>query len=543
MPTVKSLIAKRCAKRKPKVPTDTVLQAKKELIPLHEQRTEQDRQEARRRRAAYGNEVQQKKTANDEALKRAVQALKEKPVPNGNNCTVLKPCLAARPTNAFKSVDNGPKPWIAPLASELQKMYQIPCSATPSVDVLADMSTTVVFSADTKNGLRVWGADRGPWAIPERWTRPARLFGHLHQHNESTHVKWRRDAGIELVHRGQYNAVYLFLDDALERGVLDLPAIVHNGTHVSYKHLALRTTRGEQYGSGKGAVHRLRPFDEAKNELYATLQASALGYAPQCFAAVMVPVTESPKGHLYATIFIMERAAKDMGTLMEDQERIRRKQQEDKGVSASSFMVGNKYRERCILDGALAAKHFLPVLVKQALACCFDFDIKPANYVLLDKEPHPMAIDFDAIMHVCLETGECDWRAALLLALTMLTAHVRCARAPAFAMGWATALRPLILDLVKSVRSTRWLFEARARVWRYTDISGTDPANLRRRFEMLSYLYFVNCDQRAVTSFSPDTSTTGPGLLLQLLRFGLHGTIRMEDRDLDVAFGVHTIHR
>ena len=135
-----------------------------------------------------------------------------------------------------------------------------------------------------------------------------------------------------------------------------------------------------------------------------------------------------------------------------------------------------------------------------------------------------------------------EWPAALLMLLMLLTAHVRLYTAPALADGWATALRPLVLDLCTHARSARWLFEARVVKREFRTVVGTSDQDARRRLEMMVHVYFTEAQHVVGAPFRPELGRAAPVLVDQLLRFSLHGTMTMPDLELASSLGCVRAH-
>mgnify|MGYP002822217346 CR=1 FL=1 len=122
----------------------------------------------------------------------------------------------------------------------------------------------------------------------------------------------------------------------------------------------------------------------------------------------------------------------------------------------------------------------------------------------------------------------------------LVSSHAR-VRA-SLAAGWATALRPLILDLCQHARATRWLFDARLVARQFSENLGDTDDDARRRLEMMVFVYFTNTDRGGGAPFSPTLGAHAPALVNQLLTYSLHGTTTMPDDQLAAALGCPKAH-
>ena len=132
--------------------------------------------------------------------------------------------------------------------------------------------------------------------------------------------------------------------------------------------------------------------------------------------------------------------------------------------------------------------------------------------------------------------------AAAAAGLALLSAALAPPPAPALAAGWATALRPLILDLCQHARATRWLFDARLVARQFSENLGSTDDDARRRLEMMVFVYFTKADRGGGAPFRPALGADAPALIHQLLTYSLHGTTTMPDDQLAAALGCPKAH-
>ena len=227
---------------------------------------------------------------------------------------------------------------------------------------------------------------------------------------------------------------------------LPLPPLVDGtGRTLAPDEVVFRLTRPDAATQHNGdSFYRYKTLAAMRREFYYTLHGAANDFAPPCLAAVLYPAvvitySDGTQDTLYGALYVLHKASKDLVSLIDDETKRLRTLHAGRTQSPA-------YAEALRRSGRKAALWLLPVLARQARLGALSFDAKPANYVF-GADGKPYAIDFDAAMYSVSDDTRPQWHAALLMLIGLLTAHVRLFVAPALADGWATALRPLVIEL------------------------------------------------------------------------------------------------
>ena len=401
-----------------------------------------------------------------------------------------------------------------------------PC-AIPPPSLLSMAATTNVLTS-TLGCIGILGEEVGEWSHPQGWTNLVDTFNHAYNGDDDL----LSALNCELVY-GEYNVVFKPLEGTR---TIDFPPLRDAaGNNVPYTDVVFRTSRPDSspYPSGE-LFYRYKTLANLQRELYYTLQGALNGFAPECLAALLFPAVVHKRGdetvQLYGAVYVMRRAASDMNALFEEH-------QDSLTGEYKARLESPAYTEAMRRAGRRVALRLLPVVFRQSKMGILNFDAKPGNYVF-GYDAKPYAIDFDAAMYSQMTDGvTCGWEPYLLMNLMLLSAHVRCFRHPAIADGWASALRPLLLELLPSARGAQWLFAARIAERAFREITRDTEAAAKRRLETMVYIYFVKAKKGIVAPFRPDKSETAPGLTPQLLKYCLNGTTHMKDLELDSALG------
>lgn len=484
-------------------------------------RTAEDRAKLRAAQHVHAEAIRTEQAERAAARVAAAATLRSAPTPEA--------APAVRKAPSARSSTAGETSTALPTVQSLLDDASFRCDPVPmpSIEALATMATTSVVYASASGGLGCWGAGAGRWSQPARWRRTIEQLNQIfHASNgEST-------TGIGL-HHGEYNAVFLPLEQASDNVTLP-PFVTADGTPVPPNEIVLRVTRPDQAIQEDGAPYfRYKSLAAQRREFYYTVHGAVHGLAPECLAAVLVPAIEiesknGTRATHYAALYVLRRASMDVVTLLDEQ---------TKRVRAEHPPAAREALSRALREaGHTAALWLLPLVSKQSRLGVQSFDAKPANYVS-GANAQPYAIDFDASMYAIAATEPGHWHANLLMNLLLLTAHVRAYTAPALASGWAAALRPLLLDLIRHARPVRWLFEARISARKYAEILNDTDDDARRRLEMMTHSYFVKPEHKLAAVFRPVVGKQAPSLVDQLARYCLHGSARQADEQLDGAFG------
>lgn len=511
------------------------------------QRTETQRHEQKARRDEYARQLDearkrqedQRKAEREASLRRAASVLTATQAP-ADDTTPKRPAKRVR----FEDdVARTPGPdgkecrlAVAPSVQQVRTDFRFACSEArlPTIEGLGTMATASVVYADALVGIGSWGEGAGTWARPARWIP---LIEKLNRtYNALPAGREERQALGMKVRNGEYNVVF-FPGEATDLEIELPPFVDASGRALRNDEVVIRMTRPDAAEQHNGdPFFRYKKFEAMCREFYYTLHGAVHGFAPPCLAATLFPAiritTDDGKQHnLYGALYVMRKAEKDLnGVLDEQTARLREQNRGPNGVQQQL------YTEALRKAGRKAVLWLLPVLCRQAKLGALSFDAKPANYVA-GSDAKPYAIDFDASMYTVAANAPQEWPAALLLLLSLLTAHVRLYSAPALADGWAQALRPLILELCGPARCAAWMFDARLCGRKFQEIIGDDDEALRKRLEMMTQIYFVKVTGTGGATFRPQMGAGAPKLMEQLLRYCLHGTVTAQDHELARALG------
>jgi hypothetical protein len=286
------------------------------------------------------------------------------------------------------------------------------------------------------------------------------------------------------------------------------------GNEIEPTDIAIRMTRPDHSRLSSGhVIYRYKTLRALALEAQYTVHAAIHGLAPICYAIHIYPVTvTSSKGQpkkLYGALYFMRRGKVSLAQFLDNSNLI--------GQTPASA-------------GRSASAAILPLLAKQAKAGVVNFDIKPGNLLLTHGSANmpwnAHSIDFDANMYA-VRFGEAgtnseEWQANLLVNLVLLSSHLRCFYAKPVCDGWIECVRPLILTLLTSAKTTRWPYLARTRRNAvFCEMTACGDASCKARFEMMATLYFCNHNANT-TPFRPICGTASEGLIFQLVRYVLN---------------------
>ena len=373
-------------------------------------------------------------------------------------------------------------------------------AALPARAALECAASTQVFSADAAAGVSAWDEEAGGWAHPEGWRT---LVDALYAAYGTPSA-----AGVEVV-AGEYNAVFRpddahpVLPDALRR----LLRIVRPDEVV------VRVTRPDADVQTNGKPHiRFKPLVAMVRELYHTLHATANDLAPRVRAALLFPSVVRHGVQLYGALYVCDRAERDATRLL------------DEHVQRLAASGGAQYAERMRSAGAQVARRVTHLLHRQSALGALNADVKLGN-IVFDDAGRAMAIDFDGAMYSLMHEGT-GWAAHLLANLALVTAHVRAFCDQLLADGWVAEARPLLLELLGAAKALgaggSWVFAARARPRKFTDLYGDSRDDAATRLEFIVHSYFTEGKHPRVR-FDARYEPTAPPLVEQLVCFCLFG--------------------
>ena len=117
--------------------------------------------------------------------------------------------------------------------------------------------------------------------------------------------------------------------------------------------------------------------------------------------------------------------------------------------------------------------------------------------------------DFDPAFFV--RTHDRDWRALLLLNLTLLSVHVNNMALDSVGRGWATVVRPLLNQLIarRNDYDCIWLFLTRCVDVSFETAKDTSDFGLQRIFASIATSYFYGGRRRDTVSFKHDWKNMG----------------------------------
>lgn len=412
--------------------------------------------------------------------------------------------------------------------------YTIEERPTPTVHELGAAFGTNVFFSD-EDGVGTWGAEYKAWQRPEGWLRLIERF------NQMSHdVNLTKSMNMHTC-CGEYNRIFLPLD-AHHEGLP--PLRTRAGTPVAHHDVVFRVTRPDRR---HGGCYRYKTLASTIAEMRYTLHAARHGLAPICYAVVLfygVTAYDSDSDahaqKLFGALYVMQRGEANLHDFL-----LAKVEQTRLSVDKSEGSPEETVSRLLHRVGRLAARKVLPVISRQAKLGIINFDSKPTNIVVGDRG-QPYAIDFDTGMYA-IRAGcgnAVQWAANLLVNLTLLTAHVRRFCNLDVARGWAAAVRPLVLELVVAARGCAWLLAAKALPYdEFVELRGSSDDVCRRRFEMITALYFGHVDGgRLLQPLQPHGSKEPAPLLHRLVRYVLTGSTVATDDAVEATFGDQAAH-
>ena len=226
--------------------------------------------------------------------------------------------------------------------------------------------------------------------------------------------------GMRKIGAGTFNVVVTVKNDHLPSWVPD--------------NSVLRITRQDRE---KGRDYKYQTIEMIRNEAENAMYASANGFGVRVHAIAPFYGVRLGRSMRYGAVYILERAERDLCRHLE------------------SLCT--------ISQGMATARSVTEMLFKASRYGVAFHDIKPGNILTLSSSFDSFRLtDFDPAFFVVLP--EADWRALLLLNLTLLSCHVRNSDLGPVSRGWATSVKPILMQLVnrKDEYDSKWLFEARS---------------------------------------------------------------------------------
>lgn len=414
----------------------------------------------------------------------------------------------------------------APRLSELMadNTYDIQPMPMPSLETVTALATMRVISSNTETGIGLWGTSSRRWSKPSGWSD-------IIQELTDAYTSFK-DTDKNIV-AGEYNAVFV---SGVTKYADALPDFVAaDGTAIPLDDVVFRITRPDvEHDSKKGdstVRHRYKTLQEQADEMYYSLHGAANGYAiPVVAAMIFAGPKVRRKGkslQLYGSMYVLKKAPVNMNTIMEDH---------SKHIACTKGLsIGSTEHSSALVKGARkVALRVLPVLVRQARLGGLYFDCKPANTLFVEGATVYLS-DFDAAMYTVMRNEHCTWEGHLFMTLLLLSTHIRCYQPAGVAEGWASAMKPLLLDLAVAARTSSWLFDARVTDCAFVPGPIKTSADATSRLEMMVSAYFCDGQRTRYMKCNPrfDTRSKSKSLVSQLLKFVL--TSSAISRDVEVC--------
>lgn len=431
--------------------------------------------------------------------------------------------------------------------------------------VKAQREVAVLCALPDGNGVRTWNDlsaleaddEAAPWHSPSHWTTLTRSW------TGNTAPWLRRLSGT-----GNYNDVLFLTPDApvddptqwppqLRKSSPLTPAgLCRNGEYV------VRMTRTDPFRekpAKKGCktpprIYRSMKIEALAAEMALTLHAASLGIGPAVYAAVSWPWDREPgeKAQRYGLLMVLERAAGDM---VDYQDELLAKHPPCGSIKGPSAQL----RERAEFAGAWLAG----LCYQVAWSGFINFDMKPANLLMCERQDTFCMTDFDHMYHRSVPDAEGGVKARFFVNLLLLCTHVRAYSSRSFTASFVKPLAPELLRLWKEAVTSPETFGPGS-AWLRTASTATTPESgafnhhvlsnikdpgqrLATMLSMMVYEYFFD-DQppkrrpRVAAEWSGWTQPSGffsgpPPLVQQLLRFVLFHSTPVPD-DYSTLLGV-----
>lgn len=225
----------------------------------------------------------------------------------------------------------------------------------------------------------------------------------------------------------------------------------------------LRITRPDR--ENKDSEYKYQTMEMIKNEAENAMYASANGFGVRVHAIAPFNGLRCGRGMRYGTVYVLDRAEKDLFRQLES-------------MSTRAH-------------GMTAAKNVTEMLFKASRCGVAFHDIKPGNILTYPNMVDSYKLtDYDPAFFVVLP--DADWRALLLLNLALLSCHVRNAAFGPVSWGWATAVKPILMQLIsrKDEYDSKWLFEARSVNILFDYSKSKSDFDMQRMMSIMATSYF-----------------------------------------------------
>lgn len=254
----------------------------------------------------------------------------------------------------------------------------------------------------------------------------------------------------------------------------------------------LRITRPDQ---SEGGGHKYQSIMTVAGEAHNAMYASANGFGVKVYAIAAFEGIRVGRALRYGMVYALEKAKCDMFRTLES-------------LNSS-------------IQGIRIAKHVTEMLY-QASRCGVAFvDIKPGN-ILEMKDGLFRLIDYDPVFFLIVP--EKDWRALLLLNLAFLSCHVRNGAFGTVSIGWASAVKPVLKQLVDQRASydSGWLFTARSVCMDFEVPTDSSEFELQRMMSVMATSYFYGKNATETSSANWGWQTKDQAAVNAHRRVALH---------------------
>lgn len=233
---------------------------------------------------------------------------------------------------------------------------------------------------------------------------------------------------------------------------------------------ALRITRPDRPESTE---HKYQTISKVADEAHTAMYASANGFGVKVYAIAAFEGIRWGRSMRYGTVYALEKAKCDMNKTL-------------RRITTSS-------------DAISLAKNVTEMLY-DASRCGIAFvDIKPGNILEMNDGTFRLT-DYDPSFFLTVP-GK-DWRALLLINLAFLSCHVRNGTSGDVSQGWATAVKPLLKQLIDRRGSYEgdWVFTARSVRMEFDTPVDHSDFELQRMMSVMATSYLYGKDVKDVDS-------------------------------------------
>lgn len=227
---------------------------------------------------------------------------------------------------------------------------------------------------------------------------------------------------------------------------------------------ALRLTRPDTDSVTK--EHKYQGFENTMGEIRNAMFASENLVGPRMHSCAVFSAIREGRSLRFGVVSTMQRATKDLGRALR--------------------------KMTAFEQGATAAESCVDLLYRVSRLGVAFFDIKPGNVLRFEEGGRVVykLADFDPAFF--LRTQGRDWRALLLLNLTLLSVHVHNSDLGAVGRGWARAVAPALRQLLRrrDEYDGGWLFLARCADVDFDSAKDASDFELQKMLTTMSGSYF-----------------------------------------------------